>query len=456
MAGNAKADGVVSRLIGEVPIPKFYRVRQKFDGAHIEDVPAAVAEALRRPGTLDQIRAGQKVAIAAGSRGIGNIAAIARALADAVRAAGAAPFFVPAMGSHGGATAEGQAQVLADYGITERSMGCPVVSSMETVRLGETGRGVGVYFDKNAYGADAVVLMNRVKPHTDFRGPHESGLVKQIVIGLGKQDGACACHRYRLDEMSANIRDAAALALSRTNVAFGLGIVENAYDQTALVSAVPKDRLFDEERQLLEMAYKNMPSILLSPIDVLIIDEIGKDISGAGMDPNITGRFPTNYATGGADAQRCVVLDLTEQSHGNGLGIGVADYSVTRAFDKFDFEASYSNIITNFLPQAGKLPVILANDLLAIRAAIKTCNDIDYGKPAIIRIKNTLSMEYMYISEALLGRAEAHPSVELAGAPDQAAAPGGAGAPVEFAFDGRGNIDFDIWRRGSYNGSCLA
>jgi hypothetical protein len=337
------------------------------------------------------------------------------------------------MGSHGGATAEGQAQLLADYGVAEHYIGCPVLSDMTTVLLGKTEKGVDVFFDKNAFGADAVILVNRIKPHTDFRGPRESGLAKQIVIGLGKQDGAEACHSQNVEDMPANIYDAAKLALSQTNILFGLGIVENAYDRTMMISALPNAYLLDEEPELLKLAKRHMPSILLSPFDVLVIDEIGKNISGAGMDPNISGRFATDCAGGGAQIQRCVVLDVTEQSHGNGLGLGFADFSVTRAFEKFDFEMVYPNIITNALPETGKIPVILANDLLAIRAAIGTCRHIDRDNPAVVRIKNTLRMDYMYISEALFERARIHDSIEI------------IGNPLDMVFDGNGNIDFNVW-----------
>ena len=433
MHKKAIASGNVGRLIDKKDLPDFYLIRQKFDDTHITDIEAAVAEAVRRPGTMDCVREGQKVAIAVGSRGIYKIADIVRALAALVKKAGASPFAVPAMGSHGGATAEGQERLLADYGVTEEYIGCPVISDMSTVLLGKTDRGVNAYFDKNAYSADAVILANRIKPHTDFRGPYESGLAKQIVIGLGKQDGAEACHGNKIADMSQNIHDVAQLAISRTNILFGLGIVENAYDRTMSVSALPAASILAEEPALLDVARRNMPSILLSPLDVLIVDEIGKNISGAGMDPNITGRFATDCATGGAEAQRCVVLDITEQSHGNGIGLGLADFSVNRAYEKFDFETVYPNIITNSLPSSGKLPVIIANDRLAICAAIQSCIGIDRENPAIIRIKNTLCMEYMYVSKALLNRAEAHGSIDV------------AGGPRKFDFDGDGNIDMGIW-----------
>ena len=435
MGHRAIAGGVVGKLIGDRDLPNFYRIRQRFDGSRIDDIPAALADELKRPGTLDKIAPGHRVAIAVGSRGVNNIALMVKTLASSIKKAGAQPFVVPAMGSHGGARAEGQKSILAGYGVTESYVGCPVISDMTVVSLGKTERGVDVFFDINAYGADAVILINRIKPHTDFRGPHESGLAKQIVIGLGKQSGAEACHGHMVAEMSRNIRDAAELAISRTNILFGVAIVENAYDETMFLRAIPSDGILREEPALLDMARRHMPSILLSPIDVLVVDEMGKNISGAGMDPNITGRFCTDCASGGADAQRCVVLDITDESHGNGIGLGAADFTVMRAFEKFDFEAVYPNVLTNSLPISGKLPVILENDLLAIRAAIKTCNMIDFDNPTIIRIKNTLHMEYMYISEALRERAAAHEAIDL------------DDAPVRFGFDEGGNIDFGIWNQ---------
>ncbi|MDR1440555.1 MAG: nickel-dependent lactate racemase [Clostridiales bacterium] len=427
--------GVAGALIGSRPLPKFYKIRQAFDSAHIPPggIEAEVARALGRPGTMDRVRPGASIAIAVGSRGISNIALMAKTVASLVRGAGAKPFIVPAMGSHGGATAEGQRRVLEGYGVTEERVGCPVVSSMDAVLLGRTERGVSVYFDASAYGADGVILLNRVKPHTDFRGATESGLLKQIVIGLGKQRGAEACHMCGNGNMSRNIREAAAVSLGKAPILFGVAVVENAYDMTRAVRAIPSEALHAEEPQLLDEARALMPSILLSPLDVLIVDEIGKNISGSGMDPNITGRFPTDDASGGADAQRVVVLDISEQSDGNGIGLGFADYTVERAFGKFDFEMTYPNVLTNMLPVSGKLPLVLANDLMAIRAAIGTCAMADTGNPRIVRIKNTLCMEHMYASEALLGRAREHGQIEV------------VEGPMDFAFDGGGNISFGVW-----------
>jgi hypothetical protein len=433
MNARALKDGVVSRLIGDLPLPQFYKIRQVFKDKHIGDISAEVVACLERPGTLDRIKAGQRIAIAVGSRGISNLAQIVKTIAACVKQRGGQPFIVPAMGSHGGATAEGQAQLIKDYGISEKSIGCPIVSCMEVVELGKTQYGVTAYFDACAYQSDGVILLNRIKPHTDYRGRFESGLMKQLTIGLGKQKGAEACHAQSMKHMARNIETIGSILLEKANVLFGIGIVENAYEKTMALRAIPAQNIWEEEPALLVLARRHMPSILLSPFDVLIVDEIGKNISGNGMDPNITGCFAGPYASGGADKQKCVVLDITEQSHGNGLGLGLADYTVARAFEKFSFEMTYPNVITNTTTSTGKLPLVLANDLLAIRAAIKTCNMIDTLNPEIVRIKNTLSMEYIYISQALYGRAASNHVIEV------------LEGPLNFVFDSDGNIDFEVW-----------
>jgi len=433
MVNRALSDGTVSKLIGTAAVPKFYKIRQKFDNNCITDIPAEITSTLSRPGTLDMIKSGQNISIAVGSRGISNLAEIVRCVVDNVKSKNASPFIITSMGSHGGATSEGQKQLLADYGVTETAMGCPVISSMETICLGRNEYGVDAFYDKSAYDSDGVILINRVKPHTDYRGRFESGLMKHMVIGLGNQSGAEACHSRSMKNMAVNIETLGKILLDKANVIFGLAIVENAYDKTMVLEAIPRDNIWDEDPALLDKARVNMPSILLSPIDVLIVDEIGKNISGNGMDPNITGRFSSPNMSGGAEAQRCIVLDITDQSHGNGLGIGVADFSVTRAYEKYDFDMTYPNVITNINTMTGKLPVIVANDLQAIRIAIKTCNMIDFDNPKIIRLKNTLHMEYMYMSEGLLELANDNNNIDV------------LKGPFDFSFDNEGNIDFDVW-----------
>lgn len=424
----ARTDMSVAGIVSKQSIPRMCKVRQKFDDYEIHDVEAEVKKKLQRPGTLDRIKPGQSIAITAGSRGIANIARITKTIVDEVKRVGGKPFIVPTMGSHGGATAQGQLEVLASYNITENTMGCPIRSSMETIQVGVSEYGKPVRIDKNATEADGIIVVGRVKPHTAFRGRYESGLIKMIAIGLGKQFGAEICHADSFRYMEQNITSIAKVAIEKCKIIFGVATVENAYDETRRIEAVPAEKFFDEEPALLEEAKKNMPVILFPEIDVLIVDEIGKNISGDGMDPNITGTFCTHYASGGVTKQRTVVLDLTEETHGNAIGLGMADFSVQRAFDKMEFEKTYPNVLTSTVISVAKIPMILASDRLAIQAAIQTCNKIDYNNPRIVQIKNSLKIGEIYISESLLEEAKNNPQIEI------------LEEPKEMAFDENGNL----------------
>ena len=419
---------MVAEILSKVLIPKVCKVRQHFDSARCEAVEAEVRKELRRPGTLDRIRSGESIAIAVGSRGVANIAVIIRTLVDEVKRVGGNPFIVPAMGSHGGATAEGQVEVLASLRIQEETMRCPIRATMETVQIGKSNTGLPVYIDKYAYEADGIIIVNRVKPHTGFRGPWESGLLKMIVIGLGKQKGAELCHARGMQFMAQNIVSIATVALRESKILFGVATVENAYDQTLRIQAIPAKRILTAEPELLLEAKKNMGSILMDEIDVLIVDEIGKNISGDGMDPNITGNFATPYATGGIPLQRIVVLDLSEATRGNFNGLGMADFSVQRVLDKCDFEKTYPNTLTSGCTALQKIPLILANDRLAIQAAIQTCDDIGRQNPRIVRIKNTLELSKIYISENLLENCGVNSRIEI------------LEKPQEMSFDINGNL----------------
>jgi hypothetical protein len=423
---TARTDGMVAAILKDVPLPKMCRLRQKFDPARIEDIEATVRAELRRPGTLDRIRPGTKVALTAGSRGIANIALILKVLGEEIRRAGGKPFIVPAMGSHGGCTAAGQKKVLEDYGITEASTGCPVRSTMETVVVAETASGMPVHLDRYAAEAGGIVVVNRIKYHTAFRGRIESGLLKMITIGLGKQKGAETCHNLGLRVMERNLIDVSLAALPARPFLFGLGTIENAYDETRTIRAIPAEAIPDEEPALLEEAKEHMPSIPFAEIDVLVVDELGKNISGGGMDPNVTGSFVDPAMKGGIRAGRTVVLDLTEETRGNATGIGRADFTTQRAFDKFDFEATYPNIITPTIVPPGKIPIVLANDRLAVQAALKTCAGVDPSKARIVRIKNSLEIETLLISEALLEEARVNERVVEVGPAE------------EMRFDGKG------------------
>lgn len=287
--------GVVSELLADIPLPRMRKVRQKFDAACIEvqDIPRRIEEEFSRSEISETIRPGMEIAITAGSRGIANIPLILSAIVEEVKKRGALPFLVPAMGSHGGATAEGQAEVLREYGITEDTVGCEIRSSMETVVVGKTSDGRPVYVDRNAAGADGIIVCGRIKPHTGYRGKYESGIMKMMAIGLGKQKGAEEIHADGFGEMYRNIPLYGEVILRNAPVLFGLAILENAYDQTRELAALTPEEILQKEPELLERAKSYMPCILFPDCDVLVVDRIGKNISGDGMDPNITGRFPT-------------------------------------------------------------------------------------------------------------------------------------------------------------------
>ncbi|WP_425807779.1 lactate racemase domain-containing protein [Desulfitobacterium sp. Sab5] len=393
--------GIYAEILKDVSLPKMSQVKQSFPDDRIQDIPMAIHKALQRPGTLDQIQPGQKVALTVGSRGVNNLPALVQAMVWEIKSRGAEVFIIPAMGSHGGATPEGQKDMLLGLGIRPEIMGAEIVSSMEVTQVGTLPDGLPVYVSTDALKADAIVLLNRIKPHTAFRGKVESGLVKMLTIGLGKQKGAEACHAHSFKHMARHIVEMGSMLLEKAPVVFGLGAVENAYDHTHSIFAIPAERLLEEEPEWLNLAKQLMPSIPVSSIDVLIIDEIGKDISGDGMDPNITGRYPTPYASGGPEVSKMVLLDLTERSHGNANGIGTADIVSKRLVEKMSLEQTYPNALTSTVTGPVKIPLTLDNDYDVIRAAIKTCNAIDLYKTRIVRLKNTLSLSEIWVSEAI-------------------------------------------------------
>ena len=396
-----KKGGNVSRMLEGIPIPDMFRAEQAFDKSHIEpsEIPSVVRKELSRPEIADTIRPGMSIAITAGSRGVANVDTITRAIVDFCKERGAAPFIVPAMGSHGGATAEGQAQLLEGYGITAETMGCPVRSSMETVLLGYSEFGKPVYQDKNAHEADGIIVSCRIKPHNAFRGTYESGICKMMVVGLGKQKGAESVHSDGLGNMARNLPANARVVLENSNILFAIPTIENAYDETALIEAVPKERIMEREPELLQFAFKNMPSILVGEADVLIVDSMGKNYSGTGVDPNISGTWSTEFGKGGLKVKRTCFLDLTDCSHGNANGMGLADFITKRMFDKLDPEMIYPNCFTSTVIRSGMMPPVVATDKEAIQACILTANQIDKKRPRIVRIKNTLHVGRIMLSE---------------------------------------------------------
>lgn len=396
-----KKGGNVSRMLEGIPIPDMFRAEQAFDKSHIEpaEIPSIVRKELSRPEIADTIQPGMSIAITAGSRGVANVDTITRAIVDFCKERGANPFIVPAMGSHGGATAVGQAQLLEGYGITAETMGCPVRSSMETVLLGYSEFGKPVYQDKNAHEADGIIVSCRIKPHNAFRGTYESGICKMMVVGLGKQKGAESVHSDGLGNMARNLPANARVVLENSNILFAIPTIENAYDETALIEAVPKDRIMKREPELLQFAFKNMPSILVGEADVLIVDSMGKNYSGTGVDPNISGTWSTEFGKGGLKVKRTCFLDLTDCSHGNANGMGLADFITKRMFDKLDPEMIYPNCFTSTVIRSGMMPPVVATDKEAIQACILTANQIDKKRPRIVRIQNTLHVGQIMLSE---------------------------------------------------------
>jgi hypothetical protein len=378
------------------------KVRQDFYRPLVEDIEEEFLAKLHQKRVLDQFRKGQTVAIAVGSRGITNQPLVVKLLVQELFKVGAAPFIIPAMGSHGGATAQGQKDMLIGMGIQEDYVGAPIRSTMEVVQVGDSDNGVPVYIDKLAYEADAIIIINRVKPHVGFRGPFESGLMKMIAIGLGKHEGAVLCHELGFGKMAENIPAMGRVALEKANILFGIALLENAYHETCRVEILSNEEIQPLEPGLQEEAKKLAPRLHFDTLDVLIIDEIGKDISGTGFDTNVVGRYHTPYATGGPDITRIAALDITEKSHGNANGLGILDFTTMRAFKKFIFEQTYPNALTSTVPTTVKIPMVLKNDRQAIQAAIRTCNILGKENVKMLRIKNTTNLREIEISENLI------------------------------------------------------
>ena len=395
-------DSTVSRLLRDVPLPRMFRAAQAFPDRHIgrEDIEKTIFAEIDRAGMGRRVKPGMRIAITAGSRGIRNVDEITRSVVAYVKSRGAVPFIVPAMGSHGGATAEGQKELLAGYGITEEAMGCEIRSSMETVFLGLSELGKPVYMDKNAYESDGVILSCRLKPHNAFRGPVESGPCKMMTVGLGKQKGAEQVHSDGMDIIAKNIPTMAKVTLGTGKILFAIPCLENAYDQTMMFEAIPAEKIPEREPELLKIAFQNMPSILVGEGDVLIVDQIGKNFSGTGVDPNITGTFSTPYATGGVQVQRTCFLNLTPESHGNTLGVGLASAITKRIYDQMDTNAMYTNCMTSTVIKSAMIPPILWTDKEAIQFCIRTCNRMDPANPRVIRIPNSLHIGRIMLSEA--------------------------------------------------------
>src|SRR5918997_5037834 len=403
----------IEELLGEVEPPPAALVEQRVDTPPaLEDIRTEVGEALRSV----ELPEGS-VAIGVGSRGVGKIGDVVAALVGLLQGAGAEPFVVPAMVSHGASTAEGQARVLAHLGVSEERVGCPVRATMEAVKIGETPAGVEVFMDRNAYEADSVVVVNRIKPHTAFRGAVESGPTKMLAIGLGKQRGARSIHSAGWENIHQTIPEAARVAVEGGKVAFGLATVENAHEEPCRIVAIPARDLEAGEAPLLEEAKRNLARLPFDDMDVLVVDEIGKNISGDGADPNVTGRYPTTAASGGPRVGRMVYLGLTQETGGNANGLGMADVVTERLVATMDRPSTYMNALTSTTPQPVKIPMTMPTEEMAIAAALTMCAGVAPSEARLVRIRNTLRLGRIWVSEALLAEAEGDERLEVLGEP---------------------------------------
>lgn len=399
----------------EYELPKMYKIKQTFPRESILDVRGEILKQLNNQEISDRIKPGMKIAVAVGSRGIRNIYTMVETIINFLKNKEASPYIVSAMGSHGGGTEEGQKEVLAGYGITEENLGVKVITTMDVECLGQTDSGRPVYFDKAALEADMIIPINRIKLHTDFVGPIQSGLCKMLVIGLGNHKGCSTIHEASPEVFAETILSAASVILGKAKVGFGLAIMENSYDETTYLEIIPAEKFIEREKVLAAKAKDYMPFIRIDKADVIVVDEIGKNISGAGFDPNILGRSSVlkKYVLHIPEFQRMVLLNISDESHGNGIGVGAFDAITRKVYEKIDLESGYANAVACKCIEDVKLPLIARDDDEAIRVALKTCRDVDYKNARIIRIKNTLELEYIYVSEALLGEVKDNPYLEI-------------------------------------------
>lgn len=418
----------LERLLSETPIPKLIEVEQSIPEGKIsrEMIPDIVKQQLKN--RLPLMERGKSAALTCGSRQINHLDLILKTVIELLKECGVEPFIFPAMGSHGGATAQGQREIIEGLGITEESMQVPIRATMDTVVVGRTASEIEVHLDRYANEADYIIPIGRIKPHTDFRGPAESGLQKMLTIGCGKQQGANICHSLGFPNMSQNIMDISGVLLEKKNIPWGIAIIEDAFHGTYQIECVDGSEIKSREPQLLDLAKGLVPGLPFRKIDVLVLDEIGKDISGAGMDSNITGRS-SMLGRWQPFAERIAVLDLTEQSHHNACGIGGADITTQRLFEKMDFETSYPNAVTSHDPASMRIPPVLSCDRAAIQMALHTCMEQDDKLGyRMIWMKNTLMLNRYYISENLLYEANEIPSIKV------------LGSPFEIEFDQEGNV----------------
>lgn len=410
---------------------KLHKIRQKLDNSAVENIRKHIGVECEKQKLSSTINRGESVAIAIGSRGIGQIDVIARSLIDELLKIGAQPFIVPAMGSHGGATAQGQADILENYGISEEKVNAPIVSSMETDHLGETKSSIPVYIDQDANKADHIIVVNRIKPHTEFKGSIESGLMKMMVIGLGKHKGALTAHNFAVKfGYEKTLTEIGKYMLDHAKITYGVGIVENGYGGMHMLRVIKGPDIYKEEKQIINIARKTCPKLPFNAFDILIVDECGKEISGTGMDTKVIGRIMNIYEEELQEPKitRIILRSLTEKTHGNAVGVGLADFVTKSVYDNINFETTYINCITAVAPEKARLPIVCKNDYEALESAISTCGPVDEENIKIVWIKNTSELGEMVISDGLVNTAKENHDIQF------------VGKSVTISFDNDGNL----------------
>lgn len=419
----------ITKLVAHTKIPRFVRVYQDFP--HNGLGQAQIAEILEKgfaaPEIRERIKPGMRICITCGSRGVSNYLFVVKYLADKLKEMGAKPFLIPAMGSHGGAVAEGQVEILRALGITEEAVGCPILSSMETVVIGHA-EDFDVRIDKNAAEADGIVVLNRVKAHTSFQGPYESGLMKMMTIGMGKQRGAYICHSKGDDFMSHRISLIGNEVIKKANVVAGVALLENAFDDTYKVVVLPAEQIPAAEPKLLEEAKAAMGRIRFPSCDILMVQKIGKNYSGSGADPNIVGRCGNLKLKMGIDSKVMIVSELSDESDGNATGMGRFDIGTRKFFEKVSFDHTYPNAITDQSFAAYKVPMIVDSDEESLHTGIAVALGIDQQRPRIVIVKNSLEVESILASESMIPEVEQTPGMRV------------EGDPFELTFDKTGNL----------------
>ncbi|PKP61908.1 hypothetical protein CVT91_01455 [Candidatus Atribacteria bacterium HGW-Atribacteria-1] len=400
--------------IEKIKLPEMTKIEQNVPDIHLTNIFETIKKQIAKTNFNQKIKKGSKVAIAVGSRNIDKLADVISVLITEVKKIGGIPFIIPAMGSHGGGTADGQEEILRDLGISRKNLNIPIISSMEVIKIGETKRHIPVYIDKNVMLADAIVIVARIKPHTDFSGDIESGLLKMLAVGLAKHKGATIIHSYGIESFSKIILEVGLKILEKAPITLGIALLENGHSKLSEVVAIDPENFLEQEKKLLKKEKQLMPKLPFSEIDILLVNEIGKDISGAGMDPNIIGRSKSAEKNIGKNIHIIIPLDLTERTHGNAGSIGLSDLITKRLFEKIDFNVLYTNLLASNGYLEGKIPIVLKNDEYAVKVAMKILNK-NCENVKMVRIQNTLNIIKMEVSKALLGEVKNNKNIKIIG-----------------------------------------